>query len=79
MRNIYIYIYITIVFVSVLQMDEAVLIKSLCGPWYIYPGLTPDDETGKKDIDLFKILSLAAKKAIRRSWLRTNPPYICFY
>ena len=43
-------------------------------PRYIYLGLIPDNVIDKKDIYLFKILSLAAKTAITRSWLRTDPP-----
>lgn len=43
-------------------------------PLCIYLGLIPDDVIGKEDIYLFKILSLAAKKAITRSWLRTDQP-----
>lgn len=41
---------------------------------YRYLGLIPVDVIGKEDIYLFKILSLAAKKAITRSWLRADPP-----
>ena len=43
-------------------------------PRYIYLGLIPDDVIGNEDIYLFKILSLVAKKAITRSWLKTDPP-----
>ena len=43
-------------------------------PWHIYLGLITDDVIGKKEKHLFKILSLAAKKAITRSWLKTDPP-----
>ena len=43
-------------------------------PRHIYLGLISDDVMGKEDIHLFKILSLAAKKAIARSWLKTDPP-----
>ncbi|CAJ1058984.1 unnamed protein product [Xyrichtys novacula] len=43
-------------------------------PRFIYLGLILEDVMGKEDIYLFKILSLAAKKAITRTWLRTDPP-----
>lgn len=55
-------------------MDEIFGYNIPNDPRYIHLGLIPDDVIGKKDIYLFKILSLAAKKAITRSWLRTDPP-----
>lgn len=43
-------------------------------PLYIYLGLISDNVIRKEDVYLFKILSLAAKKAITRTWLSSEPP-----
>lgn len=40
----------------------------------LYLGLSPEDIIQKKDLYLFKILTLACKKAITRNWLKSDPP-----
>ena len=45
-----------------------------CDPGILYLGLIPEDVVGQEDIYLFKILTVAAKKAITKRWLKTHPP-----
>ena len=48
--------------------------KIINDPRVLYLGLIPEDTVGQEDIHLFKILTLAAKKAITRRWLKEAPP-----
>lgn len=50
-----------------------IILLMILGIYNFSVGLTPDNVTGKEDIHLFKILSLAAKTATR-SRLRPDPP-----
>ena len=40
----------------------------------MYLGLIPEGIIQKKDLYLFKLLTMACKKAITRNWLKSDPP-----
>ena len=44
------------------------------GPCTLYLGLTSEGIIGHEDLYLFRILLIAAKKAITRKWLKVDPP-----
>ena len=59
----------------VLQNVEEILGYGIpCDPRVVYLGLIPEGMIEKADIYLFKILTLAAKKAITKKWLNSDPP-----
>ena len=55
-------------------MEEILNLRVLKDPWTVYLGLIPVEVIEKRDIYLFKILTVAAKKALTRNWMRSDPP-----
>ena len=60
---------------SVLRiLEEIFSYKIPRDPRILYSGLIPEGIIQKKDLYLFKLLTLACKKAITRNWLKSDPP-----
>lgn len=55
-------------------MEEILNVKLPRDPRIVYLGLIPGETLEKKDTYLFKILTIAIKKALTRNWLKSDPP-----
>lgn len=60
---------------NVIQIMEEILnVKLPPDPRIVYLGLIPGETLDKKDTYLFKIRTIAVKKALTRNWLKTLKP-----
>lgn len=62
-------------FWNVIQIVEQLLhLEALRDPRITYLGLIPGEGIEKKETYLFKILTVATKKALARNWMKSDPP-----